>query len=517
VLSSIVEEKRIEKGPIVVVAPAEVDSKWVTATVDAVTERFKGLLQEKLQAGVPVGPGEFLNWESSLHADFSRECLDPVTAAVINAAHDEPVVVGRASAAVDATSNLHGQRASETVSVALLGGSEVKIQTPYFLKRERKRKRGGQRQKKGREQEGNGMYPVLGVLGIHNRTSPALASEIARLMAMSTEADVVQTLALRGLKFGRKRVVRIARRFAKRGLKYRQARMKRTEHGFRGSGQVRGKRLVIGTDGGRLRTRQNKKSGRRRRNGHRGFEAEWKEPKVLVVYEIDEKGRKRKGGVVYYDASMVKADGIFAILTSLLQEIGAHEADSWSIVGDGAAWIWNRIEELIRALGYDPAKVTEVVDFYHATEKLYLIASLVTGWKEAQRQAWAKTMRRQLKRGNVQKVIEEGHTLAHGPNKKQIRDTLNYFVTHRLRMQYDVYRKNHIPLGSGAVESCVRRTINLRFKSNGIFWLEESVEGLLHLRAQLLSGHWTDFTAAILQPEAFWCSDPAPNARFVLP
>lgn len=513
-MESIVDREQKREGPVVIVR-TRVDEEWVEATVAEATARFTVLLRAKLQAGIPVGPGEFSNWERLLHADLDRECLDPVTAAVINAAHEDPVVVGRASAAADATPDLRVQRASETVSIALLGGSEAKIRTPYFLKRDRKR--GGQRKKKQREKEGNGVYPVLGVLGIHNRTSPALASEIARLMAMSTEADVVQTLALRGLKLGRKRVVRIARRFAKRGLKYRQARMERTQRGFRGSGQLRGKRLVIGTDGGRLRTRQNRKSGRRRLNGRRGFDAEWKEPKVLVVYEIDEKGRKRKQGVVYYDATMAKADGLFAILTSLLQEIGAHEARSWTIVGDGAAWIWGRIAELTRAVGYDPAKVTEVVDFYHATEKIYLVASLVTGWKEAQRQTWAKTMRRHLKRGNVQKVIEAMYALAHGPNKKEIRDAANYFITHRLRMQYDVYRKNHIPLGSGAVESCVRRTINLRFKSNGTFWLEESVEGLLHLRAQLLSGHWNEFAAAILEPEAFWCSDPVPNGSFALP
>lgn len=512
---NVAEEDRNVKGPVVVVAPIQVDSESVRATVDAATERFRRLLQAKLDAGVPVGPGELLNWERSLHADVCRECLDPMTAAVIEAAHEDPLVLGRATAVVNATPNLRPQCASEPVSVALLGGSEKKIQTPYFLDRERQRN--GPRKKKGREKEGNGLYPVLSVLGIHNRTSPALASEVARLMAMSTEADVVETLALRGLKMGRKRVVRIARRFAKRGLKLRKARMERTSHGFRGSGQVQGKRLVIGTDGGRIRTRKNKKSGRRRRSGRRGFSALWREPKVLVVYEIDGKGRKKKQGIVYYDATMADADGLFAILTSLLQEIGAQEALKWIIVGDGAAWIWDRIEGLTQALGYDRAKVTEVVDFYHAAEKLYLIASLVTGWKEAQRLTWAKTMRRHLKRGNVQKILDEGYALAHGHNKKEIRDVLNYFLTHRFRMQYDLYRKNHIPLGSGAVESCVRRTVNLRFKSNGTFWLEESAEGLLHLRAQLLSGHWNDFAIAVLQPEAFWCSEPKPNAEFALP
>lgn len=54
----------------------------------------------------------------------------------------------------------------------------------------------------------------------------------------------------------------------------------------------------------------------------------------------------------------VKAD----ILVSILREIGAHEAAEWIVTGDGASWIWNRIPRLIKDVGYDREKVTEVVD-----------------------------------------------------------------------------------------------------------------------------------------------------------
>jgi hypothetical protein len=36
-------------------------------------------------------------------------------------------------------------------------------------------------------------------------------------------------------------------------------------------------------------------------------------------------------------------------------------------------------------------------------------------------------------------------------------------------------------LGSGAIESSIRRVINLRLKGNGIFWLEENAEAILAL------------------------------------
>lgn len=54
------------------------------------------------------------------------------------------------------------------------------------------------------------------------------------------------------------------------------------------------------------------------------------------------------------------------------------------------------------------------------------------------------------------------------------------------------------------VLSRISQLVNLRFKGNGIFWLEDHAEGLLHLRAHLLAGRWSTFVRTILQDETFW-------------
>ena len=51
---------------------------------------------------------------------------------------------------------------------------------------------------------------------------------------------------------------------------------------------------------------------------------------------------------------------------------------------------------------------------------------------------------------------------------------------------------------SGAVESSVRRVINLRLKGASIAWTEEHAEGVLHLRAHAKSGRWNELEAAVL-------------------
>ena len=53
-----------------------------------------------------------------------------------------------------------------------------------------------------------------------------------------------------------------------------------------------------------------------------------------------------------------------------------------------------------------------------------------------------------------------------------------------------LYTRRGLPLGSGAVESAIRRVINLRLKGNGMFWTEENAESMLQIRCQLLGTEW---------------------------
>ena len=56
-------------------------------------------------------------------------------------------------------------------------------------------------------------------------------------------------------------------------------------------------------------------------------------------------------------------------------------------------------------------------------------------------------------------------------------------------MQYSAFERACIPVGSGAIESAIRRVINMRMKSNGMFWLEANAQGML-LRSYLKAEHF---------------------------
>ena len=47
-------------------------------------------------------------------------------------------------------------------------------------------------------------------------------------------------------------------------------------------------------------------------------------------------------------------------------------------------------------------------------------------------------------------------------------------------------------MGSGAIESTIRRVINLRLKGNGIYWTEDNAEAMFQLRAAVVSGRWEE-------------------------
>ncbi len=47
-------------------------------------------------------------------------------------------------------------------------------------------------------------------------------------------------------------------------------------------------------------------------------------------------------------------------------------------------------------------------------------------------------------------------------------------------------------MGSGPIESTVRRVINLRRKGNGIYWTEDNAEAVIQLRVAVVSGRWDE-------------------------
>jgi hypothetical protein len=71
-----------------------------------------------------------------------------------------------------------------------------------------------------------------------------------------------------------------------------------------------------------------------------------------------------------------------------------------------------------------------------------------------------------------------------------------YFTANALRMQYPVFRKRGLPVGSGAVEGGPKHLVQQRMKRAGMRWSELGARAILHLRCDTLSAPLSDRLAS---------------------
>ena len=95
-----------------------------------------------------------------------------------------------------------------------------------------------------------------------------------------------------------------------------------------------------------------------------------------------------------------------------------------------------------------------------------------------------------MKAGDWWEVVLELSQLAKDiPTGHEVWTELSYLERHGEagHLDYARFRRRGVPIGSGAIESAIRRVINLRLKGNSISWKKENAEAMLVLRCLVLS------------------------------
>ena len=359
------------------------------------------------------------------------------------------------------------------VTIRTQQGLSCEVRTRYYR---RKGRSGAKR--------GQGLYPGLALLGIRDRCTPGLVSEVSQLTAILGSLDEARAVLFdRGVVLNVKTVRAISYGYAERARRRQQLGEMEFEQ------TVAGRRVVISCDGGRVRLREPKR-GRKTAKGRTRYRGAWREPKLIIVYVVDEAGRLEKQFAPLIDGLLKQPDAVFKLLRSYLSGLGIKQADQVLFVADGATWIWNRVAKLFAALGLSSKQCYELVDFYHAVEHLSAVAGLRKSWHAKARRRWIKRQRQLLLKGQVGQVVAAVCEICRGRNSKAIRTEREYFVKNAARMAYDQLKALNLPIGSGGVESAIRRVINLRLKGPSIFWYRENAEAMLMLRAYYKAGRW---------------------------
>jgi hypothetical protein len=152
------------------------------------------------------------------------------------------------------------------------------------------------------------------------------------------------------------------------------------------------------------------------------------------------------------------------------------------VLGDGAHWIWNLASDHF-------GRRTEIVDFYHATEHLWVVAKALHGEGSVEARTWADKQIHLLLNEGIEAVLQ-ALAKAVAPTDeaaKELRRERDYFRSNAHRMDYPTFRKQGLPIGSGAIESAAKHLVQQRFKRPGARWSDSGAQAVLAVRCRLVS------------------------------
>lgn len=391
------------------------------------------------------------------------------------------------------------------IQVRLLGGLMLWITSLYCAPCKRR--------SAGTDEKTPGMYVELAQFGFGKGCTPGLQSRVARQAALCPSLQFAQQeLERSGVKLDVKAVRRIAHQCGEGLLQLRTHELLLWRAGKLPAGtELAGKRVSVQIDGGRTRIRGKLREapvvreatnadglvcedgpGRSRKRPRKTFDADWREPKLLTIFVHDERGRMEKKTQALVDGTFQGPDAVAELVAMHLHRLGAAKALSVTFVADGGVWIWERIGTIVKLAKLTGVPIYEVLDCCHATHHISL-ALAALGLSDQIRKVLYREHRTLLRNGKWRQVVGELTELAEdAADDSQVWTEIAYLQKHgdAGRLKYPTFRSQGLPLGSGSIESNIRRVVNLRLKGNAMYWSEDNAEAMLQIRAYVLTDRW---------------------------
>jgi len=212
----------------------------------------------------------------------------------------------------------------------------------------------------------------------------------------------------------------------------------------------------------------------------------WREVKIGALFHAraGSDGKPVRKTTRYF-GDLIDADTFGWRWYSEAVAMGLEQARRVIVIGDGAPWIWNQAEM------HFPGAI-QIVDWHHATERLWSVAKAYFGEDEPKGRAWVETCKKLLRAGRVERVIEELSRLRtrNKKTRKTIQEAAGYFRNNTERMRYRRYRRQGLFIGSGVVEAGCKHIVGRRLKQSGMRWNLDGLRAILFLRLAVLNRQW---------------------------
>jgi len=212
----------------------------------------------------------------------------------------------------------------------------------------------------------------------------------------------------------------------------------------------------------------------------------WREVKVGVAFTADKgaDGKPHRQTTRYF-ADVLDAEAFGWRWYNLAEAVAGQRARRLIVLGDGAVWIWNL------AAMHLPGAV-QIVDWYHAVERLWLVANLLWGEGHPAAKRWARQAKKHLAHGQVEALLALLRRLSPrtAEARKAVREAIGYFQNNAERMRYRRFRRQGLFIGSGVVEAGCKHVVGQRLKGSGMRWSLDGLRAVLALRLAILYGPW---------------------------
>jgi hypothetical protein len=170
--------------------------------------------------------------------------------------------------------------------------------------------------------------------------------------------------------------------------------------------------------------------------------------------------------------NLVRAEGI---------RRGADHVRQFTILGDGAPWIWN-----IATAKFPEA--TQIVDLFHAREHLHELARSLEFVLLDRKDEWLAARLEDLDYGDINGICRAARVFPlEGVKKDELDTALGYFENNAPRMRYHWFRQCGLFVGSGVVEASCKSVIGQRLKQSGMHWTVSGADAIAALRCQQAS------------------------------
>lgn len=221
----------------------------------------------------------------------------------------------------------------------------------------------------------------------------------------------------------------------------------------------------------------------------------WKEAKVATVSAVTHPVKTESGEWSMqlekhsYRAGLWEAKEFSPQQWAESSARGVEKAQYLSSVNDGATWIWNIVR-----MSY--GRCVEIIDFWHAAERLWTIARQRFGPDSPEAAAWVVRQKRLLADSGLRQIMRNIRRLY--PERSSLPENVSravaYLFHNRWRMRYREFSQAGYPIGSGTVESACKALVQARLKQAGMRWSRPGAQAVLALRSCLLSDRWSQTT-----------------------